>query len=63
MTKWESAVDRSEGREWEEGYFPHLHNGLKLGREEIDEVAEWTRMQDGWEVEGWPFGEVDVPKA
>lgn len=45
------------------GYFPHIHgNGLKLGREEVDEVGEWVRGDGEWGAAGWPFGE-DVPMA
>ena len=44
------------------GYFPHMHgNGLKLGREEVDEVGAWNRGNDGWAIDDWPFGE-DFPK-
>ena len=44
------------------GYFPHVHgNGLKIGREEVDEVGIWKRGSGGWGVEEWPFGE-DRPK-
>jgi hypothetical protein len=46
------------------GYFPHIHgNGLKLGREEVDEVGEWVRGDGEWGAAGWPFGEEDVPTA
>ncbi|KAG0648185.1 hypothetical protein D0Z07_5312 [Hyphodiscus hymeniophilus] len=45
----------------EMGYFPHVHgNGLKIGREEVDEVGVWRRGSLGWEVREWPFAE-DVP--
>lgn len=40
------------------GYFPHIHgNGLKVGREEVDEVGVWQRASSGWGVEEWPFAE------
>ncbi|KAF9534165.1 hypothetical protein CPB83DRAFT_843795, partial [Crepidotus variabilis] len=30
--------------------FPHLHNGLRLGKEEIVGVAEWKKdKQAGWD--------------
>jgi hypothetical protein len=44
------------------GYFPHVHgNGLKIGREEVEEVGMWKRGRSGWGVGEWPFGE-DTPK-
>lgn len=62
VVKWE-ARDGRPGEEWEEECFPHLYNGLKVGREEVDEVGVWERGPNGWSAEGWPFGEVDVPES
>jgi len=32
------------------GYFPHVHgNGLRIGREEVDEVGVWKRRVEGWQ--------------
>lgn len=46
------------------GYFPHIHgNGLKLGREEVENVGKWERVGEKWGPEGWPWGGEDVPKA
>ncbi|KAI9737201.1 MAG: hypothetical protein M1818_005733 [Claussenomyces sp. TS43310] len=45
------------------GLFPHLYNGLRLGRDEVDEVRVWEIAEAGWRVEDWPFGEVDVPSV
>jgi uncharacterized protein (DUF952 family) len=40
------------------GYFPHVHgNGLKIGREEVDEVGVWKRGDGGWSVEDWSYEE------
>ena len=36
-------------------------NGLKIGREEVDEVGIWKRGSNGWGVGEWPFRE-DIPK-
>jgi uncharacterized protein (DUF952 family) len=64
--KWEDAKGKgpeevggcwdTEGRK---GLFPHVHgNGLKLGREEVDEVGTWNRKEGReWSVDEWPFGE------
>jgi uncharacterized protein (DUF952 family) len=67
--KWEDAKGKQPDEpggcwdiEGKMGYFPHVHgNGLKIGREEVDEVGMWKRGSDGWGVEEWPFGE-DKPK-
>lgn len=42
--------------------FAHLHgNGLKLGRDEVDDVGKWLKGPGGdWDVTGWPFAE-DMP--
>ena len=40
------------------GYFPHVHgNGMKIGREEVDEVGVWKRGSADWSIEQWPFEE------
>ena len=43
-----------EGRR---GLFPHVHgNGLKVGREQVDEVGVWRRVNGAdWSVNEWPF--------
>jgi hypothetical protein len=45
------------------GYFPHVHgNGLKIGKEEVDQVGVWKRAEKGWRAAEWPFGDEDRPK-
>lgn len=29
--------------------FPHLYNGLKLGKAEIESVAVWENTAEGWD--------------
>lgn len=55
----------------EKGLFPHIYGngkaeegdelGLRLGKEEVDEVGKWVRVGETWGKERWPFGE-DQPK-
>jgi uncharacterized protein (DUF952 family) len=70
VVRWESSkgvpADRQcwdAGVEGGAGLFPHLYNGLKLGSEEVESVGEWARRDGGWNVEDWPFGDVDRPAA
>lgn len=57
--KWESPDGKVCGPRPGEGLFPHLYNGLKLGREEVDSMQAWTRTEGGgWDevlkqAEGW----------
>ncbi|KAG9004887.1 hypothetical protein FRB94_001984 [Tulasnella sp. JGI-2019a] len=53
---WDASVEGGAG------LFPHIYNGLKLGKDEVDEVKIWERNEEGWLAKGWPFGDVDVPK-
>ncbi|EYE97994.1 DUF952 domain-containing protein [Aspergillus ruber CBS 135680] len=46
--RWESPEGKVAPRPGE-GMFPHLYNGLKLGRDEVESVAIWTN-QGGWET-------------
>ncbi|QSZ29335.1 hypothetical protein DSL72_003849 [Monilinia vaccinii-corymbosi] len=70
--KWENAAGKQPddvGGSWDtEGkagstltFFPHIYNGLQVGREEVDDMGEWRRGDDGWSGEGWCWGEVDRP--
>jgi len=43
------------------GFFPHIYNGLKVGKEEVDDVGEWRKGSEGWSGEDWCWGEVDRP--
>lgn len=30
-----------------EGLFPHLYNGLKLGKNEVESIQKWENDKDG----------------
>ncbi|KAJ5384974.1 hypothetical protein N7517_002885 [Penicillium concentricum] len=45
--RWESPDGKASGPRPGEGLFPHLYNGLKLGREEVESVAIWQN-DEGW---------------
>lgn len=60
VVRWEGSGGRV-GKEAEEGCFPHLYNGLRVGDGEVDEVGDWKKGKGKWSAEGWPFGGVDVP--
>ncbi|KAJ9301904.1 hypothetical protein DTO271G3_770 [Paecilomyces variotii] len=46
--RWEDPDGQVCGPRAGEGQFPHLYNGLKLGRGEVESVAIW-KNQDGWD--------------
>ncbi|KAJ5212239.1 uncharacterized protein N7498_003885 [Penicillium cinerascens] len=46
--RWESPDAKVCGPRPGEGLFPHLYNGLKLGKEEVESIAIWQN-EDGWE--------------
>ncbi|KXG45447.1 uncharacterized protein PGRI_039960 [Penicillium griseofulvum] len=46
--RWESPDGRVSNPRPGEGLFPHLYNGLKLGREEVESVAIWQN-DEGWD--------------
>ncbi|KAJ5492658.1 hypothetical protein N7539_001404 [Penicillium diatomitis] len=46
--RWESPDGTVCGPRPGEGLFPHLYNGLKLGREEVESVAIWQN-EEGWD--------------
>ncbi|MCJ1442270.1 MAG: hypothetical protein MMC23_002763 [Stictis urceolatum] len=55
--QWDAPDEKNCGPRPDEGAFPHIYNGFKLGREEVDVVGRWERGQ-GWEngggeLEGW----------
>lgn len=60
VVKWEST-DGTPGEAGQTGCFPHLYNGLKVGRDEVDRVTIWQRDADKWSAKTWPFGDVDCP--
>lgn len=47
--KWESPERDVCGPRPGEGLFPHLYNGLRLGREEVESVRVLERGEGGWE--------------
>lgn len=46
--KWEDPKAEVCGPRAGEGMFPHLYNGLKLGRDEVDSMQAWVRNEEGW---------------
>jgi uncharacterized protein (DUF952 family) len=57
MIKWEDPKGEVCGPRGGEGLFPHLYNGMKLGKEEVESVRV-VENSGGWdaalkEVEGW----------
>lgn len=63
--KWETADAKCWDPEGKEGGFPHVYangedGGLKLGRDEVDDVGKWMKGAGEWSADGWCFGE-DVP--
>ncbi|KAH7890284.1 hypothetical protein F5I97DRAFT_1834256 [Phlebopus sp. FC_14] len=58
--KWEDPKAEVCGPRGGEGMFPHLYNGLRLGREEVESVLVVPNGEAGWEealsedaVAGW----------
>ncbi|PCH43623.1 hypothetical protein WOLCODRAFT_103857 [Wolfiporia cocos MD-104 SS10] len=48
--RWEDPKAEVCGPRGGEGMFPHLYNGFKLGKEEVDSVAVWERKEgESWE--------------
>ncbi|KAJ5523220.1 uncharacterized protein N7503_003160 [Penicillium pulvis] len=45
--RWESPDGKVCGPRPGEGLFPHLYNGLKLGKDEVESIAVWQN-EDGW---------------
>ncbi|CAA7259904.1 unnamed protein product [Cyclocybe aegerita] len=49
--KWENGKGTAPGGIGEEGIFPHLYNGLHVGREEIESFKQWEKdSQDSWDT-------------
>ncbi|OJJ46989.1 hypothetical protein ASPZODRAFT_131906 [Penicilliopsis zonata CBS 506.65] len=46
--RWESPDGEVCGPRPGEGLFPHLYNGFRLGRKEVESVAVWDN-QGGWD--------------
>jgi len=47
-TKWQNEAG-ALGGVGEEKHFPHVYNDLRLGKAEIESVAEWKRDSKGWD--------------
>ena len=47
--KWEDPKAEVCGPRAGEGMFPHLYNGFKLGKDEVDSMQSWTRAEEGWD--------------
>lgn len=57
LIKWEDPKGEVCGSRGEEGLFPHLYNGLKLGKDEVESV-QVLENTGGWdsalkEVDDW----------
>ncbi|KAL4811003.1 hypothetical protein BDV18DRAFT_128383 [Aspergillus unguis] len=46
--RFEDPEGRVCGPRPEEGLFPHLYNGLKLGRDEVESMSVWNN-EEGWD--------------
>ncbi|OJJ59875.1 hypothetical protein ASPSYDRAFT_44271 [Aspergillus sydowii CBS 593.65] len=46
--RFEDPEGRVCGPRPEEGLFPHLYNGLKLGKDEVESMSVWTN-EEGWD--------------
>ncbi|KAJ6092681.1 hypothetical protein N7486_007970 [Penicillium sp. IBT 16267x] len=46
--RWESPDGKVCGPRPGEGLFPHLYNGFKLGKDEVESIAIWQN-EDGWD--------------
>lgn len=51
--RWEDPKAEVCGPRGGEGMFPHLYNGLKLGRGEVESVRILRRQTEDDKVEGW----------
>ena len=50
LIRWEDPKAEVCGARGGEGMFPHLYNGLKLGKDEVESVATWVRGEgESWE--------------
>ncbi|KAK7061608.1 hypothetical protein R3P38DRAFT_2830471 [Favolaschia claudopus] len=47
--KWETPNAEVCGERGEEGFFPHLYNGGRLGSGEIESVAVWHQTGGSWD--------------
>ncbi|THU93829.1 hypothetical protein K435DRAFT_182854 [Dendrothele bispora CBS 962.96] len=49
LIRWEDPKAEVCGPRGGEGMFPHLYNGLKLGKEEIERIEVLEKREEGWE--------------
>ncbi|KAJ3732923.1 hypothetical protein DFJ43DRAFT_1070273 [Lentinula guzmanii] len=49
LIRWEDPKAEACGPRGGEGMFPHLYNGLKLGRDEVDLVKVLTQIDGTWD--------------
>ena len=50
LIRWEDPKAEACGPRGGEGMFPHLYNGLQLGKDEVESVATWARREgESWE--------------
>ncbi|KAF8897408.1 hypothetical protein BD779DRAFT_1490632 [Infundibulicybe gibba] len=47
--RWEDPKAEVCGERGGEGMFPHLYNGGRLGKAEIESVVAWTKRSAGWD--------------
>ncbi|RMJ25053.1 hypothetical protein PHISP_04072 [Aspergillus sp. HF37] len=47
--RWETPEGNVCGPRPDEGLFPHLYNGLKLGRDEVESLGVWKNEDDCWD--------------
>jgi len=47
--KWQHSTG-ALGDVGEDNVFPHLYNGLRLGRAEIESIVEWEQDSKGWDT-------------
>lgn len=75
---WETSPGEQKDGQWqwtsEDGKkaYPHIYSngdeegqcgkGIKLGKEEVENVGLWKKGAEGWTVEDWPFGHEDIPQ-
>ena len=49
LIRWEDPKAEVCGPRGGEGMFPHLYNGLRLGKNEIESVQRWERTDGAWD--------------
>ncbi|TFK43391.1 hypothetical protein BDQ12DRAFT_674905 [Crucibulum laeve] len=48
--RWEDPKAEVCGQRGDEGMFPHLYNGGRLGNNEIDSIQHWEKDNAGWDT-------------